>query len=103
MISEEVFEYRKGLFIFAAYERGLYGSSLFCLTEPSEKLGCNRETLRRWVRQDQQDGGWREGLTTDERKRLKTLEKENRELRRANEILKTASAFFVPKRSSTAN
>ena len=61
----------------------------------SEKLGCNPETLRRWVRQDQQDGGWREGLSTDERKRLKALEKENRELRRANEILKTASAFFA--------
>ena len=61
----------------------------------SEKLGCNPETLRRWVCQDQQDSGWREGLTTDERVRLKVLEKENRELRRANEILKTASAFFA--------
>jgi len=60
-----------------------------------EKLGCTRETLRRWVRQNQRDHGKRGGLTTDEQARLKALEKENKELRRANEILKTASAFFA--------
>jgi len=60
-----------------------------------EKLGCTHETLRRWIRQDQRDQGKRAGLTTDDQARLKALEKENKELRRANEILKTASAFFA--------
>ena len=52
------------------------------------KLGCTAETLRRWVRQDERDQGRRPGLTTDERQRLKDLERENRELKRANEILR---------------
>jgi len=60
-----------------------------------EKLGCTHETLRGWIRQDQRDQGKRAGLTTDDQARLKALEKENKELRRANEILKTASAFFA--------
>jgi transposase-like protein len=51
--------------------------------------------LRRWIRQHQRDQGQREGMTTDERARLKALEREVKELRRANEILKTASAFFA--------
>jgi transposase len=59
------------------------------------KLGCTAETLRRWVRQDERDHGQRAGLTTDERQRLKELERENRELKRTNEILKTASAYFA--------
>jgi transposase len=58
-------------------------------------MGCTAETLRRWVRQAERDQGRRPGLTTDERQRLKELERENRELRRANEILKLASAFFA--------
>jgi transposase len=59
-------------------------------------LGVHRETLRLWVRQAEADGGLRsDRLTTAERKRLKALEKENRELRRANEILKAASAFSL--------
>jgi transposase len=53
------------------------------------------ETLRTWVRRDQVDHGTRVGLTTDERARLKALERENRDLRRANEILKDASIFFA--------
>lgn len=61
----------------------------------ASKLGCTAETLRRWVRQDERDHGRRAGLTTDERQRLKELERENRELKRANEILKTASAYFA--------
>jgi len=60
-----------------------------------EKLGVRTESLRRWVRQAERDGGQRPGLTTDERARLKQLEKENIELRRANEILKKASAYFA--------
>ena len=59
------------------------------------KLGCTAETLRRWVRQAERDTGHRGGLTTDERQRLKELERENRELKRTNEILRLASAFFA--------
>ena len=60
----------------------------------AEKVGVHKETLRLWVRRAQVDAGHRPGLTTEERERLKQLERENRELRRANEILKAASAFF---------
>jgi transposase len=58
------------------------------------KFGVSSEALRKWVRRAEIDGGIRPGLTTDERERLKILERENRELRRANEILKSAAAFF---------
>jgi transposase len=61
----------------------------------ASKLGCTTETLRRWVRQDERDHGRRAGLTTDERERLKELERENRELKRTDEILRKASAFFA--------
>jgi transposase len=59
------------------------------------KLGCTPETLRKWVRQAERDHGKRAGLTTDEREKLRQLERENRELKRANEILRKASAFFA--------
>ena len=59
------------------------------------KLGCTAETLRRWVRQRERDAGQRPGLTTDEQQRLKVLERENQELRRANEIFRKASAYFA--------
>ena len=59
------------------------------------KIGCSPETLRNWVRQAERDAGRRGGLTTDERQRLKKLERENRELKRANEILRKASAYFA--------
>ena len=59
------------------------------------KLGCSSETLRKWVRQTERDAGQRPGLTTEERERLKALERENRELKRANEILRKAAAFFA--------
>ena len=61
----------------------------------AEKVGCPVEVLRRWVRQAERDRGERPGLTTDERQRLKQLERENCELKRANEILKKAAAFFA--------
>jgi transposase len=61
----------------------------------AEKLGCTVEALRRSVRQAERDRGERPGLTTDERQRLKQLERENVELKRANEILRKASAFFA--------
>jgi transposase len=60
----------------------------------SAKLGMTSETLRRWVRQAEVDEGRRAGLSTDERERLNEVERENLELRRANEILKSAAAFF---------
>ena len=59
------------------------------------KIGCTAETLRQWVRQAERDQGHRPGLTTDERERMKALEREVRELRQANEILRTASAYFA--------
>jgi len=61
----------------------------------AEKLGCTVEALRRWVRQAERDQGQRPGLTTDERQRMKDLEREVVELKRANEILKKASAYFA--------
>ncbi len=59
------------------------------------KIGCTGETLRGWVRQAERDQGQRAGLTTDERERMKALEREVRELRQANEILRKASAYFA--------
>ena len=61
----------------------------------AEKIGCSSEALRKWVRQAERDAGQRPGLTTEERERLKQLERENVELRRANEILRLASAYFA--------
>jgi transposase-like protein len=61
----------------------------------AEKMGCSAEALRNWVRRAEVDDGRRPGLTTDDRQRLKELERENLELRRANEILRKASAFFA--------
>ena len=61
----------------------------------AEKIGCSAETLRSWVRRAGRDAGQRPGLTTDEQARLKALERENRELTRANEILRKASAYFA--------
>ena len=58
-------------------------------------MGCTAETLRKWVRRTERDEGKRPGLTTAEAEELKQLRRENRELKRANEILKTASAFFA--------
>ena len=65
------------------------------LARIAKQLGINPETLRNWVTQAEIDGGVRPGTTTDAAQRLIELERENRELRRANEILKTASAFFA--------
>jgi transposase len=58
-------------------------------------MGCTAETLRKWVRQAEKDLGIRDGVTSDDRERLKQLERENRELKRANEILRKASAYFA--------
>ena len=63
-------------------------------TPISKQLGIRRETLRQWVRDDEADGGTGSTLSRDERSRIAELERENRELRRANEILKSAAALF---------
>ena len=72
-----------------------YASQWAALGSIAAKIGCTAETLRKWVRQSETDQGLRTGLTSDERKRLKELEREVRELRRANEILRKASAYFA--------
>jgi len=72
-----------------------HASQWAAITSIAEKIGCAAETLRSWVRRVERDAGQRPGLTTDERARLKQLERENFELRRANEILKKASAYFA--------
>jgi|SRR6185312_1464444 len=61
----------------------------------AEKIGCTKETLRRWVRQAERDTGQRPGLTTTDLERVTQLERENKELRRANDILRKASAYFA--------
>src|SRR6476469_4118287 len=71
-----------------------YPSQWKAIESISAKLSVNHETLRQWVRRAETDAGVRAGLTTDERVRMRELERENRELRRANEILKAASSFF---------
>ena len=65
------------------------------LRRVGEQLGINPETLRNWVQQAEIDAGERPGTTTEEARRIAELERENKELRRANEILRTASAFFA--------
>jgi transposase len=75
--------------------RGEHASEWAAITSIATKIGCKAETLRLWVRQAQRDQGLRDGMTTDERARLKALEREVRELRQANEILRKASAYFA--------
>lgn len=75
--------------------KGQYESEWAALQSIAAKIGCTAETLRKWVRQHERDSGQREGPTTAEHKRVKELEREVRELRKANEILKLASAFFA--------
>ena len=75
--------------------QGEYASQWAAMVSIGAKIGCNAETLRHWVRRAERDAGARPGLTSDERARLKALERENRELRQANEILRKASAYFA--------
>jgi transposase len=72
-----------------------YASQWAAIRSIAEKVGCSGEALRKWVRQAEQDDGHRPGLSTEERARFKEMERENRELRRANEILRKASAYFA--------
>ncbi len=74
---------------------GDHGSQWAAITSVAAKIGCTPETLRKWIRRAERDSGKRAGVTTVERERLKQLERENRELKRANEILRKASAYFA--------
>ena len=75
--------------------RGEYDSEWEAICSIAKKIGCTSETLRKWVRRTEVDTGRRDGLTSEEKARIKELERENREIRRANEILKKASAYFA--------
>jgi transposase-like protein len=95
---------RKGKFSAEVRERAVrlvmdqtdaHNSQWAAICSVAEKIGCTPDCLRRWVRQAERDAGTREGLTTSERDDLKELQREVRELRRANEILRKASAYFA--------
>jgi transposase len=75
--------------------QGEHASQWAAISSIAAKIGCSAETLRLWVRRCERDKGVRTGGTTDERERLKALERENRDLRQANEILRKASAYFA--------
>ena len=72
-----------------------YASQWQAIHSIAEKFGCSPDTLRKWVRRAEINQGKREGVPSDERERIKQLERENRELKRANEILRKASAYFA--------
>jgi transposase-like protein len=74
---------------------GDHASQWAAIVSIAAKIGCAAQTLHNWVAQAERDQGRRAGSTTDERERLKALERENRELRQANEILRKASAYFA--------
>ena len=75
--------------------RGAHASQWAAIVSIAAKIGCTAQTLNNWVRQSERDQGKRPGTTSDERERMKVLERENRELRQTNEILRKASAYFA--------
>ena|SRR6202158_6028988 len=75
--------------------QGEHDSQWAAIGSIASKIGCTAETLRKWVREAERDQDKRSGLASSDRDRLKELERENRELKRANEILRKASAFFA--------
>jgi transposase len=107
-------EFRERAVRLVAEHRDEYRSDAAAHAAIASKLGCSPDSLREWVRQAQRDGGERPGQTSVEKARLKELERENRELRQANEILKKGETIFrhwsedngrtliLPRRSSTA-
>jgi transposase len=88
-------EVREGAVRMVLEHRAEHASEWATITSIAAKIGCKAETLRLWVRQAERDAGTRPGTTTDERERLRQLEREVRELRQANEILRKASAYFA--------
>ena len=75
--------------------QGEFDSQCAAIKSIAPKIGCGPDTVRAWVRRAETDGGRLDGVTTAERDRIKALERENRQLRQANEILKKASAYFA--------
>ena len=90
--SPEVIE-RAVRMVFDAKDQ--YPSQWAAIESIAAKIGCTGETLRKWVRQSERDSGVRPGATTTKQQRIKELEREVRELRKTNEILKLASAYFA--------
>jgi transposase len=75
--------------------QGEHASQWAAIGSIANKIGCTPETLRKWVRRAERDQALRSGMTSSDREQLKALERENRELKRANEILRKASAYFA--------
>ena len=88
-------EYRERAVRMLFEQQDQHSSQWAAINSIAAKVGCTPETLRKWVKQAEIDQGKRDGLTSADRDRLKELERENRELKRANEILRKASAFFA--------
>jgi transposase len=88
-------EFRARAMRLVAEARPDHDTEWAAITSVAHKLGVSSETLRKWIRQTEVDAGQRPGVTSDESAELKRLRRENAELRRANEILKSASAFFA--------
>jgi len=88
-------EYRERAVRMLQEQQDQHSSQWAAIQSISAKVGCTAETLRKWVKQAEIDQGKRDGLSSSDRERLKELERENRELRQANEILRKASAFFA--------
>jgi transposase len=97
MVSRKAFpaELRERAVKMVAEVRAESGGARGAIAQVAHQLGINPETLRNWVSQAEVDSGNRPGTTTEDRKKIAELERENRELRRANEILKAASAYFA--------
>ena len=88
-------EVREGAVGLVRETRQSHDSEWAAITSVAQKIGCTAETLRKWVRQSERDLGARPGLTTEDKSRIKELEREVHEVRRTNEILRKASAFFA--------
>jgi transposase-like protein len=88
-------EFRQRAVRMVVEHQGEHRSEWAAIQSIAVKIGCMPETLRLWLRQSERDRGERSGPTTDERERIRALERENRELRQANEILRKASAYFA--------
>jgi transposase-like protein len=88
-------EFRQRAVLMVFEHQGEHKTQWAAIVSIATKIGCTGETLRKWVRQAERDQGKRPGLSSSERDRLKELERENRELKRANEILRKAAAFFA--------